>query len=257
VTTPAGAARDDAARRRQAVHRLPFSHGYRREHHRSWASGRARASVFGLSDGLVSNLALVAGVAGASSARADVLVGGFAGLVAGALSMAIGEFVSMSANKDLLRHQLDIERREIENDPAGETLELAGLYEERGVDRTTALAVANQMMGDPDVALDAHAREELGIDPHQLGSPIGAATASFASFAGGAAVPLLPWAVAEGSAAVVASLVLGLAAAFALGAWLGKLAGRRWVRTATRQCVLVAVAFVITNLVGRLVGAAV
>ncbi len=242
---------------RMPARQLAFAHVHRSEHHRSWSSGRARAAVFGLSDGLVSNLALVAGVAGATSARSDVLVGGFAGLVAGALSMAIGEYVSMAANVELLRHQLDIERREIEIDPAGETLELAGLYEKRGVDRTTALAVANQMMDDPSAALDAHAREELGINPEQLGAPVGAAAASFGAFAVGAAIPLAPWFAAEGAAAVVTSLVIGLLAAFVLGAALARLAGRSWARSAGRQVVLVALAFAVTNLIGRAVGAAV
>lgn len=239
------------------THRTAMAHRYRSEHHRSWGSGRARAAVFGLSDGLVSNLALVAGVAGASSARDDVLVGGLAGLVAGSMSMAIGEFVSMSANTELLQHQLDVERREIEVDPAGETLELAGLYEQQGVDSSTALAVANQMMGDPATALDAHAREELGIDPNQLGAPLGAAGASFVAFATGAAVPLVPWFAIEGTAAVIASLVLGLLAACALGAAVARLARRSWKRAAARQVALVALAFTVTNLIGQAVGAAI
>lgn len=237
---------------------LTLSHlQHRAERHGRWTAGRGRAAVFGLSDGLVSNLSLVAGVAGASTAQGAVLVGGIAGLVAGALSMASGEYVSMRANRELLERELDVERREIEADPAGETLELAGIYADRGIDTDAALAMANRMMADPHTALEAHARDELGIDPGQLGSPVGAALASFLAFALGAAIPLLPWFVVSGTAGIVASLVLGLAAAVALGAGLGVLAGRSWVKGAVRQVVVVLGCFVVTYLIGRAVGAAV
>jgi VIT1/CCC1 family predicted Fe2+/Mn2+ transporter len=230
---------------------------YRAERHGRWSSGAARAAVFGMSDGLVSNLSLVAGVAGASVDRTEVLVVGFAGLVAGALSMAVGEYVSVKANQELLQHELDIERSEIEHDPAGETRELAGIYVERGLDRTTAMSVASKMMEDPDTALEAHAREELGLDPSALGSPVLAATSSFGAFAAGAAIPLLPWLFAGGTVALVVSLVLGVVAALALGAGVALLTRRSRWRSALRQAGLLLFAFVVTNLVGRLVGAAV
>lgn len=237
---------------------LTLSHlQHRAERHGRWTAGRGRAAVFGLSDGLVSNLALVAGVAGASTAQGAVLVGGIAGLVAGALSMASGEYVSMRANSELLERELDVERREIEADPAGETLELAGIYADRGIDADVALSMASRMMADPHTALEAHARDELGIDPGQLGSPVGAALASFVAFALGAVIPLLPWFVVSGTAGIVASLVLGVAAAFALGAGLGVLAGRSWVKGAVRQVVVVLGCFAVTYLIGRAVGAAV
>jgi vacuolar iron transporter family protein len=237
---------------------LRLSHAtYRAERHGRWASGKARAAVFGMSDGLVSNLSLVAGVAGASTDRADVLVGGVAGLVAGAVSMAVGEYVSVTANRELLERELDIERREIENDPAGETRELAGIYMERGLDRETAMTVASRMMDDPGTALEAHAREELGLDPKQLGSPVGAAMASFAAFAIGAFVPLVPWFVASGTAAIVLSLVLGVLAAAVLGGGVARLTRRPLWRGIARQTGLLVVAFVITYVVGSLVGSAV
>jgi VIT1/CCC1 family predicted Fe2+/Mn2+ transporter len=222
-----------------------------------WTSGRGRAAVFGASDGLVSNLALVAGVAGATTVRTDVLVGGMAGLVAGAISMAAGEYVSMKANAELLANELDVERSEIEADPTGELLELASIYEQRGLDRDSAMSVAAQLMSEPEVALQAHARDELGIDPEELGSPVGAASASFLAFAVGATVPLLPWFFIGGSAAVVASLVLGAIAAIVLGGVVGRLAGRSVARSAARQLAIVGIAFAVTNVVGRLVGAAV
>ena len=238
---------------------LTFSHlTHRAERHGRWtASGRARAAVFGLSDGLVSNLSLVAGVSGASTARAAVLVGGIAGLVAGSLSMASGEYVSMQANRELLERELEIERREIEADPTGETLELAGIYAERGIDTDAALTMANRMMENPDTALEAHARDELGINPSQLGSPLGAAVASFLAFAIGAAIPVVPWFFVSGTAGVVISLALGILAAAVLGGSVGLLAGRSWVRGAFRQIVVVVGAFTATYVIGRAVGAAV
>jgi VIT1/CCC1 family predicted Fe2+/Mn2+ transporter len=210
-----------------------------------------------MSDGLVSNLSLVAGVAGATSAQSDVLVGGFAGMVAGAISMAIGEYVSVSANRELLERELEVERREIQHDPVGETNELAGIYVERGLDHETAMAVASQIMLDPERALETHAREELGVDPGELGSPVGAAAWSFAAFGVGALVPLLPWFVGGGTAAILVSLVLGVIAAALLGGGLARLTRRPVWRGVTRQVGLLLVAFAITNLIGRAVGAAV
>ncbi len=210
-----------------------------------------------MSDGLVSNLSLVAGVAGASTARSDVLIGGLAGLTAGALSMAIGEYVSVTANRELLQRELAVERLEIESDPAGETRELAGIYVERGMDSALAMTVAKQVMADPETALEAHAREELGVDPGQLGAPIGSAAASFVAFALGAFIPLLPWLFASGTAAIAVSLVLGMFAAAALGGGLARLTRRSVCRGVGRQVGLLVCAFAITSAIGHLVGAAV
>jgi VIT1/CCC1 family predicted Fe2+/Mn2+ transporter len=239
-------------------HDIALSHLHRRaERHGRWTSGRARAAVFGLSDGLVSNLSLVAGVAGATSDRETVLVGGIAGLVAGATSMAIGEYVSVKANSELLERELATERAELAMDPEGETLELAGIYRDRGIAPEDAMTIAAQMMANPDTALEAHARDELGIDPSELGSPIGAASSSFAAFSIGAFVPLVPWLIGGGVAALVVSLVLGLVCSAVLGGGLAKLAGRGIGRGAARQVVLVLLAFGATSLIGHLVGTAV
>lgn len=229
----------------------------RRERHGRWADGQARAAVFGMSDGLVSNLSLVAGVAGASAVRSQVLVGGLAGLVGGAVSMAIGEYVSMTANRELLERELIVERREIETDPVGETRELAGIYVGQGMDQELAMSVAEQVMADPVTALEAHAREELGLDPKELGSPIGAATASFAAFAAGALIPLVPWFAVAGTAAIVISLVLGVFAAAGLGGGLARLTHRSVWKGIGRQVGLLLLAFVVTSLIGRLVGSAI
>jgi VIT1/CCC1 family predicted Fe2+/Mn2+ transporter len=207
-----------------------------------------------MSDGLVSNLSLVAGIAGASIERAGVVAGGLAGLVAGASSMAIGEYVSVRANAELLDRELAVERREIENDPEGERRELAAIYVQRGLSSTDAELVARTLMADPDVALEAHARDELGIDPGELGSPWRAARASMLSFSVGAFIPLVPWLVTAGDSAVIASLVLGVITALLLGGGLARLSHRPVVGGAARQAGLLLLAFVATSLVGRLVG---
>jgi VIT1/CCC1 family predicted Fe2+/Mn2+ transporter len=236
-------------------HALRLSHvGYRTERHTRWGSGQARAAIFGLSDGLVSNMGLIAGVAGASTARDAVLIGGTAGLVAGAFSMAVGEYVSMKANAELAQRELATERREIATDPAGETRELAGIYVERGLEPDDALRLATHMMADPDLALEAHAREELGIDPEDLGSPVGAALASFGAFAIGASIPLAPWLFRGGEAMVVVSLVLGLVAAFTIGALIGRSTGHGILRTGLRQLVCATLAFAATFAIGSALG---
>ncbi|MEO6125317.1 MAG: VIT1/CCC1 transporter family protein [Ilumatobacteraceae bacterium] len=230
---------------------------YHHERHGRWANGQARAAVFGMSDGLVSNLSLVAGVAGASAVRTQVLIGGVAGLVGGAVSMAIGEYVSVAANRELFERELAVERREIESDPVGETRELAGIYVGRGMDQALAMSVAEQVMADPDKALEAHARDELGLNPKDLGSPVGAALASFGAFAVGAAIPLIPWFAVAGTAAIVISLVLGVAAAAGLGGGLARLTRRSVWKGIGRQVGLLLLAFVVTSLIGRMVGSAI
>lgn len=223
-------------------------------HHRDIQGGAARAAVFGVSDGLVSNVSLILGVAGANPAPGVVRLAGLAGLVGGAFSMAAGEYVSMKAQRELLQRELAIERREIEHRPEGERRELAQLYRSRGVDADIANRMATEMMRDPDVALEVHAREELGVDPGALGSPWQAAAASFVSFAVGAIVPLIPWLVARGRGATIASVVLGLVAAVVVGAALARFTGRSWVRSALRQVVISSAAAAVTFTLGAIIG---
>ena len=173
--------------------------------HRDVQGGAARAAVFGVSDGLVSNVALILGIAGASTDAAFVRVAGVSGLLAGAVSMAAGEYVSLKAQAELVERELEIERISIAENPEAETAELAAIYVERGLDPNQARVVAAEIMADPDVALDVHAREELGVNPNQLGSPLAAAMASFWAFAVGAFVPLVPWLVGSGTSALWAS----------------------------------------------------
>lgn len=224
------------------------------KHHRDVQGGVARASVFGASDGLVSNVSLILGVAGAHPSSSFVRLAGIAGLLAGAVSMAAGEWVSMRAQAELFERELELERRQLERQPHVETVELAQIYMARGVDPDTSLQLATELMSDPDRALETHAREELGIDPNSLGSPVGAAAGSFAAFSVGASVPLLPWFFLDGTAAVVASIVLATIAAAAIGIALATFTGRSKLFSAVRQVSIAVLAAGITYAVGSLVG---
>ena len=223
-------------------------------HHRSVQSGGLRAAVFGASDGLVSSAALILGVAAADPTAGVVRLAGVAGLIAGAISMAAGEYVSMRAQAELFERELDVERRALRENPGLETLELRKIYESRGLEPELARELAEAMMSDPDMALDVHAREELGIDPDELGSPYGAAAASFVSFAVGALLPLLPWLFGGGDAAIVATIALGVVGAAALGGVVGWLSGRSIPFAAARQTIIAVGAAVVTYAIGTLVG---
>lgn len=223
-------------------------------HHRDLRGGALRAAVFGMSDGLVSNVSLVLGMAGGSASSGVVRLAGMAGLVAGAFSMAAGEYVSMRAQAELQQRELDRERYEIARSPESEQLELAALYRSRGVSADLADQLAIELMADPEIAFATHAREELGVDPDELGDPVRASASSFVSFAVGALIPLLPWFFATGAAASLASVFLATGAALALGATIGALGGRSRVRSALRQAVIAAAAAAVTYLVGLALG---
>lgn len=223
-------------------------------HHRKIQGGAARAAVFGVSDGLVSNVSLILGVAGANPGSGVVRLAGLAGLVGGAFSMAAGEYVSMRAQTELLERELEMERTEIRRSPELERRELAALYESRGVDPATADELATEMHRDPDLALETHAREELGIDPNELGSPVQASISSFIAFAAGAILPLIPWFFTRGTAAVVASVIVGAVAAVAVGIGLSTFTGRPALRSALRQLAIAGAAAGVTFAVGNIVG---
>jgi vacuolar iron transporter family protein len=210
--------------------------------------------VFGISDGLVSNVGLVLGVAGASTGGGVVRVAGLAGLLAGAISMAAGEYNSMRVQAELYERELALERRELERNPLDETAELAERYEARGMEPGLARKVADDIMRDPDVALEVHAREELGVIPGQLGSPLGAAAASFASFTVGALVPLVPWFVLSGSAALVATLIAALVAAVAVGFAISRFTEGSALWTIGRQVLFTAVPAALTFAIGSAIG---
>jgi VIT1/CCC1 family predicted Fe2+/Mn2+ transporter len=224
------------------------------EHHRNVQGGAARAAVFGVSDGLVSNLGLILGVAGADPVPAAVRLSGVAGLVAGAISMAAGEYNSMRVQADLLRRELEIEERELRARPGFETVELADLYRKRGLPADGARELAEAVMQDPEVALEAHAREELGIDPNELGRPLSAAMSSLVTFSGGALIPLLPWFFGGGTGAIVASVVLGVTAAAVVGAVIGRSTNRGIPFGMARQVLFTLVPAAITFLIGSALG---
>jgi len=234
--------------------------------HRSGRSGTLRAVIFGVSDGLVSNLALVMGVAGAANTAASstasggnqnfILLAGIAGLLAGAFSMAAGEYISMQSQRELFERQIALERAELEAMPEEEQAEMAALYRAKGFPPDEAEAIAARLFENPERALDTLIREELGLDPSELGSPVGAAGGSFVAFALGAAVPVIPYLLASGSAAFVASIVLSLVALFLVGAAVSLLTGRGFLFSGVRQVLIGAAAAVVTFAVGSLIGVA-
>ena len=223
--------------------------------HRSFGGkGNLRAAVFGVNDGLVSNVSLILGVAGASSNNSIILLSGVAGLLAGAFSMAAGEYVSVRSQREMYEHQIDLERAELAEYPKAEAEELALIYAARGMPKDEAHALATRTIADPTLALDTLAREELGLDPDELGSPWGASLSSFFSFALGAAVPLVPFTVSTGDRALIASIALTAVSLFGVGALISLFTGRSAVRDGLRMLAIGAGAGTITYLIGSLMG---
>src|SRR5664280_914298 len=227
--------------------------------HKMSGGNALRAAVLGANDGLVSNLSLSMGVAGAAGGGAAVLVAGFAGLLAGALSMAIGEWLSVQSARELYAHQVEVEREELVQVPQEEEEELALIYQAKGLSAEQARATAHSIVaGDAGRALDTLAREELGIDPDALGgSAWVAAGTSFCLFALGASVPILPFLVASGLPAIVGSVVVSVVALMAVGAAITIVTGASALRSGARQVALGLAAAAITFGLGSLVGAAV
>ena len=214
--------------------------------------GNLRAAVFGANDGLISNASLIMGIAGATSDTRMILLTGVAGVLAGALSMAAGEFVSVRSQRELYEHQILLEQEELEEYPEEEAEELALIYAARGMDLDEARRVSHQMLADPKHALDVLAREELGLNPDDLGSAWTAAGFSFGCFAAGALVPLLPFLFDVGGLA--ASAVLSGVALFGLGATISLFTGRRAVRSGIRMLAIGAAAAGLTFALGYLFG---
>ena len=221
--------------------------------HPDVTGGWLRPAVFGAMDGLVSNFALVMGVTGGSDDTKPVLLAGLAGLAAGAFSMAAGEYTSVASQSEFALRQVEIERREIERNGPGEQAELAAMYVEKGVEEDTAKDAAAQIHRDVDNAVEVHAREEFGVDPHDLASPRLAAVSSFLAFALGALVPLLP--LLLGIEAVWPIVVLSLTGLFACGALVTNITSRSWWYGGLRQLALGGAAAGLTYLIGNLVGA--
>lgn len=220
--------------------------------HRDVNGGWLRPAVFGAMDGLVSNLALMTGVAGGALSQQTIIITGLAGLAAGAFSMAAGEYTSVASQRELVQAELDVERAELRKHPKDELEELAALYESRGVEPALARQVAEQLSRDPEQALEIHAREELGVDPSDLPSPAVAAISSFGSFALGALLPVLPYLL--GASAIWPAVLLALVGLFACGAVVARVTARSWWFSGLRQLALGGAAAGVTYALGALFG---
>jgi VIT1/CCC1 family predicted Fe2+/Mn2+ transporter len=236
-------------------HPMPSSPAQVGARHRSAVGGSLRAAVFGVNDGLVSNVSLVLGVAGAGVHSGFVLTAGAAGLLAGALSMAAGEYVSVRSQREMYEYQIGLEREELAEYPEEEAEELALIYNARGVELPQARAISRALLANPKQALDVLAREELGLNPDDLGSPWRAASASFVTFALGALLPLVPFLLGlSGTRAVVTSAAVTLAALFAVGLSLSLFTGRNAWRSAWRMVLIGGGAGAVSFLVGKAFG---
>ena len=225
--------------------------------HRSSVGGNLRAVVFGMNDGLVSNTSLVMGVAGAGAGSSYVLMAGAAGLLAGALSMAAGEYVSVRSQREMYEYQIALERAELDEYPDEEAEELALIYEARGVEIGQARELTRALFANPQQALDVLAREELGLNPDALGAPWQAAGFSFFSFAIGAALPLIPFlAGMTGQDAVLAAAGIALAALAGVGMALSLFTGRGAWRGALRMAAIGGGAGLVSFWVGKALGIA-
>jgi vacuolar iron transporter family protein len=239
---------------RPAGHPRPHSVAEIGRRHRTGGGGNLRAAVFGVNDGLVSNTSLILGMAGASAGSQTLLLTGIAGLLAGALSMAAGEYVSVRSQREVYEYQIGLEREELEQYPQAEADELALIYEAKGLPREDARRLAQTLIADPERALDTLAREELGLNPDELGSPTGAAVSSFLAFAAGAVIPLLPHLLADGGTALYGSIALSGVALFGVGAALSLFTGRGALVSGLRMLAIGAAAGAATFAIGGLIG---
>lgn len=243
-----GATREDG-------HGLPKPGAALEHRHRTLGGGgNLRAGVFGVSDGLVFNAALIMGFAGATSDPRVVLMAGVAGLCAGAFSMASGEYVSVRSQRELYEHQIAIERHELLHYPEAEAQELALIYAAKGVPHKEATRLAQKIIADPEHALDTLAREELGLNPAELGSPWSAAASSFVAFAAGALIPLAPFLIAPFDSALLTSMSASAISLFGIGAVLSLFTGRSALYAGLRMLALGSIAAGLTFGIGRLFG---
>ena len=229
---------------------------FERRHRGLGGGGNLRAAVFGVSDGLVSNASLILGVAGASADAKTIVLTGVAGMAAGAFAMAAGEYVSVRSQRELYEYQIALERDELKQYPEAEAQELALIYAAKGLPAKQADRLAKRLVADPENALDTLAREELGLNPGELGSPVGAAVSSLASFAAGAFVPLAPYVLGTGANGL--AWVIGLTATglFGVGATLSLFTGRNAFYSGVRMLALGVLAGGVTFAIGRVLGVA-
>lgn len=226
--------------------------------HRAIGGNALRAAVLGANDGLVSNLSLIMGVAGAAGNNQAIVIAGLAGLLAGAISMALGEWLSVQSSRELFQRQIAIETEELANSPEQEALELSLIYQTKGLSQSLADELAQQIMANPETAIETLAREELGVDPAELGgSPWVAAGASFLLFVVGAIIPLLPFFWLNGPQAIGAALISSTLGLFGIGAAITLITGLSAGYSGIRQVLFGWVAALITFGIGRLVGIAI
>ncbi len=225
-----------------------------RRHRGAGVGGNLRAAVFGVNDGLVSNASLILGVAGASHDKFFILLSGIAGLLAGAFSMGAGEFISVKSQREMFEHQIDLEKKELQQYPEEEAEELALIYQTKGLELEEARRLAHKIVSNPARALDTLAREELGLNLDELGSPYGAALFSFLSFSGGALIPLLPFLFAKHPNSLWISIGVTALALFGVGATLSLFTGRRALWSGLRMLLIGGMAGLATYVIGRLLG---
>ena len=226
-------------------------------HSKIKSGSNLRAAIFGINDGLVSNASLVFAMVGAQSENQTLILTGVAGLLAGGFSMATGEYVSVKSQTELFENQIAIEREELQEFPEEEAKELSLIYQAKGIDRETANKIATTLVLDKEKALDTLAREELGLNPNDLSSPIQAAFASFFSFAIGAGLPLLPFIVMGRDTAVTTSFILSLSTLFIIGLLISLLTGKSALMSGLRMCALGLFSGTITYLIGSVIGVSV
>ena len=231
---------------------VPLEH-----HHADVSGGWLRAAVFGAMDGLVTNIALIAGVGGGGVSPDAIILTGVSGLVAGAISMSLGEYTSVKTQNEQLDHEVSVERRELERHPEQEAEELAQRWMSRGLPPELAREVATALAENPEEALRVHAQEELGLDPHEKPSPWVAAISSFLAFGLGAFIPLVPFLFGSGTAPTVVAAIVSLLALFATGAATSIFTGRHAGRAGFRMAAIGALVAALTYLIGSAVGTAV
>lgn len=224
------------------------------EHHRQITDGWFRASVFGVSDGLVTNASFILGFAGASPGHSVVRIAGIAALIAGGFSMGTGEYLSMKAQRELLEYEIEVERQALAANPEGERLELREMFVARGIEFELADRLSTDLMRDPDLALQTHAREELGLDPSAVGSPWSAALSSLGSFAIGALVPLVPWLVSSNGDPIWWSIGFAAVGSATVGAAIGWFSRRGTIRWALQQLAVTTLSAGVTYGVGHVIG---
>lgn len=234
-------------------HAAPVAGQQESRHRRMAGNGSFRAAVFGVNDGLISNASLILGMAGAAAGEPMILVAGVAGMLAGAASMAAGEYVSMRSQREMFEYQIGLEEAELKAYPEEEAQELAMIYEARGVAPADAQRMADTLIRDPSRALDTLAREELGLNPRELGSPWGAAISSFLAFAIGAVIPMLPF-LWHGDHDLLVAMLLALVGLFITGAIVSLFTGRSPWRSGLRMLLIGAAAGATTWMVGHLFG---